>query len=510
MIKKAKRYFNTSGPNRPEEHYTLQRQTLINKGIHMVKSERYFTIWAPRQTGKSTYFRLLAKQLESIGYEVLHTNVENFKNESEGDFLEFLSGEFKNGYDLLLKSRSFGLFLSEVRQIKNRKLVLIIDEIEGLNQAILGQFLHTIRNLYHFRDEHAVKSVILVGVSNITGVVEDHSSPFNIADSLEVPYFTPEETAELLHMHEEETDQQFDSKVKETISNITGNQPGLVNGLAYQLVERNPKKSIIDYEDYLQVENWFLNIAVDKNISNIINKSKQYRMFVEGLLFNEKPVKFTINDEKIKYLTSYGVIKNDSEGFVVFNVPLYKKALIDAFYPYSNGESDRFFRDVEFQSLFSNVGKLNFDSLIQNYKSYVKKRSFKYFREKDEETGKFKNLKEAALAYSFETYIQSFLQEVGGKSYLEPHTGLGRSDLIVNLRGHEYVIEFKIYRNPARFEKGKKQIAHYSSSLGIHEGIYLVFVPNTVKLPNIKEETTTINKVLIRTYIILYDEDKDF
>jgi hypothetical protein len=49
-----------------------------------------------------------------------------------------------------------------------------------------------------------------VGVSNIVGVVQDNASPFNIADNLEVPYFTNEETAELLYMHEEETGQFFD------------------------------------------------------------------------------------------------------------------------------------------------------------------------------------------------------------------------------------------------------------------------------------------------------------
>jgi len=140
----------------------------------------------------------------------------------------------------------------------------------------------------------------------------------------------------------------------------------------------------------------------------------------------------------------------------------------------------------------------------------VKRRGFKYFREKDKETGQYKNLKEAALAYSFETYIQSFLQEMGGKSYLEPHTGLGRSDLIVNLDNHEYVVEFKIYRNPAQFERGKQQLTHYCQSIGIFEGIYLVFVPNTVQLPQIKEDIVTIENVQIKTFIVYYDEEKDF
>ena len=44
MIKKATRRFNTSGPNNPEKHYTLERVELVEKGMRMVKDERYFTI----------------------------------------------------------------------------------------------------------------------------------------------------------------------------------------------------------------------------------------------------------------------------------------------------------------------------------------------------------------------------------------------------------------------------------------------------------------------------------
>ena len=62
------RIFNTSGPNIAEEHYTIERTNLIGKGVELVASKRYFTIWAPRQTGKSTYFRQLAKKLLELGY----------------------------------------------------------------------------------------------------------------------------------------------------------------------------------------------------------------------------------------------------------------------------------------------------------------------------------------------------------------------------------------------------------------------------------------------------------
>jgi hypothetical protein len=165
---------------------------------------------------------------------------------------------------------------------------------------------------------------------------------------------------------------------------------------------------------------------------------------------------------------------------------------------------------VDSYSLLEEGGRVNFDKLIDNYKDYVKRRSFKYFREKDPGTGEYMDLKEAALAYSFETYIQAFLQEVEGKSYLEPHTGLGRCDLLLNIEAKEYVVEFKIYQSPSKFGKGKAQLAYYAKTMGLKEGVYLVFVPNTVKLSTIKEQVETINDITIRTYIVLYDEEKDF
>jgi len=175
-----------------------------------------------------------------------------------------------------------------------------------------------------------------------------------------------------------------------------------------------------------------------------------------------------------------------------------------------NGEAIRFFRNVDLNTLFDQDQGLNFDRLIDNYKDYVKRRSFKYFREKDEETGEYNSIKEAALAYSFETYIQALVQTMAGKSYLEPCTGLGRCDLIVNINNREYVVEFKIFRDMFQFEKGKKQLAYYCKTIGLSEGIYLVFVPNTVTLPGIKEGVEQVEDIRIKTYTVLYDEEKDF
>ncbi len=236
------RAFNTSGPNIPKKHYTIERTLLIEKGIKLVKDERYFTIWAPRQTGKSTYFRQLADKLTEQGYKVAHINFENYKTEKIETFINRFKRNVNEFWNKNYEFTTIPEFFELVETHKEEKCVLIIDEVEGINQEYFGTFLHSIRNAYHSRENHCLKSVILVGVSNIVGVVSDNASPFNIADNLNVPYFTNEEVFELLGQHETETGQLFHTKVKQKISNITANQPGLVNGFAKMLVENNPEK----------------------------------------------------------------------------------------------------------------------------------------------------------------------------------------------------------------------------------------------------------------------------
>ncbi len=509
------RRFNTSGPNIAKQHYTIERTNLIKQGIELVESNRYFTIWAPRQTGKSTYFGQLAEKLKQNGYKVAHINFESFKQTPIDTFLRNLTGELNNFWGTNFQLTDISDVFYQIEQIKEQKLVLIIDEVEGINSEYFGTFLHAIRKAYHSRENHSLKSVILVGVSNIVGVVSDNASPFNIADNLNVPYFTDTEVLELLRQHEIETGQLFEEKVKLKICQITANQPGLANGFAMKIVEDYPDTKIITFSDYLKVEDWYLRIAIDKNFANILNKAKEERKFVERLLFTEDKIPFKIDIESIKLLHTNGLIKDDGNGFVTFWVPFYKKRLYDALYPYSNGEKTSILRSIAVSELFDSNNKLKLDKLITGYKEFVKRRGFNVFREKDEK-GNYKSIKESALIYSFETYIQAFLQVVDGKSYREADTGLGKSDLIIDINSEEYIIETKIYYYESLFLKGKKQLAYYCQSLGLNKGIYLVFCPNDVNYSKtIIEQTEAIeipqmsgHTVEISTFLIDFDDTK--
>ncbi|MCS7035145.1 MAG: AAA-like domain-containing protein [Saprospiraceae bacterium] len=503
------REFNTSGPNIPERHYTIERRPQIVEGLRMVEQERYFTICAPRQTGKNTCFRQLAVYLQDRGYEVAQMNFENYRTASVEAFLYEWAKNLKEAWGIDHSDvREIPVSFSRISEVKDKKWVLIVDEVEGINPEYFSVFLHSIRNLYHSRQRHALKSVILVGVTNILGVVSNNASPFNIADNLELPYFTEEEVYELLGQHETETGQQFDNEVKHTLFRITAGQPGLVNGFARQLVTRYANVPCLNMEHYRVVEDWYIRLSIDKNFENILNKAREERAFVERLLFTEDKIPFRIDQPAIKLLHTNGLIKDDGEGYVTFWVPFYKKRLHNAFYPYSNGEKEGILRRLALNELLDEKGKLQLDSLIEGYKAYVKRRGFNAFREKDEK-GQYLSLKESALVYSFETYIQAFLQAVGGKSYREAHTGLGRSDLIIHVKGEEYLLETKIYYYERQFLEGRKQLAYYCRSLGQRVGVYLVFCPNNIRYPDsVKEGVEVIEGVEVRTYLVEYDEEK--
>ena len=157
------------------------------------------------------------EKLETQNYKVAHINFENFRDEKIETFIKSLKRNINEFWNTQYDFNTIPNFFEQIQSQKKGKCILIIDEVEGINKEYFGTFLHSIRNAYHLTHNHCLKSVILVGVSNIIGVIKDNASPFNIADNLDIPYFTQDEVKELLHQHEEETGQLFGDKVKNKI-----------------------------------------------------------------------------------------------------------------------------------------------------------------------------------------------------------------------------------------------------------------------------------------------------
>jgi hypothetical protein len=73
------RFFNTEGPIRPADHYSLpplQRWDL-EAVLELIDQKKYFLLHAPRQTGKTTCLLALMDYLNREGrYRALYANIE--------------------------------------------------------------------------------------------------------------------------------------------------------------------------------------------------------------------------------------------------------------------------------------------------------------------------------------------------------------------------------------------------------------------------------------------------
>ena len=86
------RHFNTAGPCRPEDHYMLPPEDRLPGVRSLIAEKAYFVIHAPRQTGKTTCFRTLARSLDAEGeYAAVHAAVTHLATECYDDLVKHCS-----------------------------------------------------------------------------------------------------------------------------------------------------------------------------------------------------------------------------------------------------------------------------------------------------------------------------------------------------------------------------------------------------------------------------------
>ncbi|MCK5523521.1 MAG: ATP-binding protein [Thiomargarita sp.] len=470
------REFNTTGPCNPALHYTVMREVLMAVCQEKVKKGRYITLFAPRQAGKTTFFKLLLNALEK-DFTTVWISFENLKTASKEEFYQELNHKLHRGLskqktqsELIIHSSISLDHFFENTSVQSKPLVLVIDEFEGIPDCVLSEVMHTFRQIYHQKEYYNLHSLILVGVSTIAELVVSSASPFNIAEELQIPYFTFAEVSVLINQYIAESEQVFENEVIRAIYENTQGQPGLVCALCSYLVEKlaTNRRKPVTIEHYYRAEHHFLTERFDKNIINIVQKARGKRNFMLKLLFGDEPMPFTIDDPDIAWLYANGVV-DKRDGYVDILVPLYAKRLINAFRPPINGETQYYIKspnDTVNQYLTSD-GELNVNELLKEYRAYIRRRGFRAF---DTE-----HLKEAAWHYSLDGFINFFIQCLGGQTFVEVPTGRGRTDILILYQNKKYVIETKRFVNNYYFQQGKGQLAEYLKSESLSEGYYVVF-----------------------------------
>ena len=528
------RSFGTTGRVRPEQHYIVPRTEEIADFIHRVEGGKYIVLFAPRQTGKTTFFRLALEALstEEPTYFPIQLDFQTMRNAAPVTFYEQLYYQINRQIKTVFQKRgevpsealtqflekttltdhfSMEAFFENLKsfldndfrnqRLASTKVVLLIDEFDGIPQTVISDFLYSLRQIYLSDEMQCPHSVGIVGVKSIAQLDYDRSvSPFNIQDEFRLPNFTLEQIQGLLGQYTDEVGQAFAPEVVESIHKQTAGQPVLVNRFAQILTEELdiPKTQTITPDHFLQAHTQLLRER-NTNIQHLttnIRRNQRFQRILIDIMSYEEGLDFNIDDDIISELATYGVIAQDSDGMCQIANPIYLYCIMQTFKPTMNGLEREYFHEdnIEgFQGYLTVTGHIDMERLLDNFRDFIARAGCKILQVPD-------TPQESVGRHLLLTYLDLFARSVGGVLSFEVETGRGRMDLLITRAGGKYIVETKIWRGDIRYQMGKKQLAAYLKLEGETQGYYVVF--DHRRTPEPRVETETIEGVRLRSYVI--------
>jgi len=526
------RKFETRGPVNAERNYVVPRTTEVADLVQRIKDGRYIVIFAPRQTGKTTFFRWALSTLEEknstedVTYLPIQLNFEEYKDVELSAFYTYLKNDLRKEIEnsFLFRQRAFknndalsqflkeypitdhvslrGFFEQFQSYLNNCRVTIIIDEFDGIPQSAVSNFLHSLRRIYLSGNPNRCPySLAIVGVKSITQLNYDRSiSPFNIQDEFALPNFTLAQVRNLFEQYTDEAGQFFTREVIENIHKQTAGQPFLVNRMAQILTEEMeiPKSETIT-SGYFEIAHKQILHEQNVNISHLttnVRRDKRYERILMQICSREKGIVYNVDNEFISELAAYGVLKRDAEGFCVIANPIYQYRVVQAFQPLFNGlEHDYLPEDTGagFFDYLTDDGKINMPSLIANFRDFIARAGYRILEVPE-------TPQEFVGQYLLFAYLDQFVRQLRGFMYLEVNTGRGRMDLIVLHQQEKYIIETKMWEGKTLYQAGKKQLAAYLGLEGVKQGYYIVFDHRSN--PGAKQEEEIIEGKSIVSYTI--------
>ena len=537
------RRFGTQGPVNPKEHYVVSRTEEIADFIDRVEEGKYIVLFAPRQTGKTTFFQAALEVLtagsatiaasaseavkRSVGYFPIQLNFDIYKNLALSPFYEHLYEQIREEIEAVFQKRGFApsetlrQFLEDTTltdhlsmlsffkgfarfldsECDEQQVVLVIDEFDGIPQVAVSDFLHTLRHIYISGKPRCPHSVGIIGVKSIAQLNYDRSiSPFNIQDEFHLPSFTHEQVCELFGQYTEEVGQIFAPEVLTSIHKQTAGQPVLVNRFAQILTEELdiPKTNPITMAHFSKAHAQLLeedNVNFTHLLTNI-RRDPSFEKLLMRIMARDEGVDFNLRSDIISELATYGVIARGDDGMCEIVNPIYLYCILQAFKPVVNGLEDGYLSEENgdgFLDYLTLVGHIKMEAVLDNFRDFIARAGFKILQVPD-------TPQESVGKHLLLAYLDQFVKLIGGFMHIEVPTGRGRMDLIITHNQRKYIVETKIWRGIGRYQTGKKQLAAYLKSEGVVEGYYIVFDHRQRREPQV--ETETLEGLTIRSYII--------
>ena len=476
--RKPVRTFEKSGSVNPEASYYVSLENVVNTDNQdiktMIERGRYFSIFAPRQSGKTTFLKEVCRELhEDQTYAAVILSFQKYK---QLDKKTFYAQVQKHLYRQLIdrltvvkceklpEIQSFlsthrltnhisfsDLFEELNRMIEYKKIVVFIDEFDGIPRKELENFLTTLRDLYQqYKDikQKALYSVGLIGIRNITKLVVGGISPFNIADQVELPPFSLKNIRDLYAQYTEETNQPFIQSAVKKVYEETAGQPWLVNRLG-TILTVNVKPETVEPIDEKDVEKAIQILLLERNdhFDNLYEKAILYKETFVKIVFDY--VKYNPNDKEQTWLEQYGLIKKKEKNALVAN-NIYKERYIETFF-----SDAKLSEDISISEYSLSDDSLNMERIILDFEKYITRIGVSAFYEKKkpyEKTGQ----------YLLTAWLYQFVKGGEGDLRYEVPSGLGRMDILLTYKGKKYIIETKVNRHDdltAIIEEGILQLS---------------------------------------------------
>jgi hypothetical protein len=498
------RRFHSYGPVDPRFHFCVERRALVERCVQQLagapdEGGHFFTMWGPRQTGKTWIMRRAAQEIRACfgdRYAVGMMSMQRVileEDDPEEALLRWVPAMVADAFDVEVGALpDWSAYLGLFRRrggVFDRPIVLLIDEFDSLPPRLIDRLVRLFRDIYLDRGSYLLHGLALLGVRAVLGVDGSRGSPFNVQRSIQVPNLTRDEVLDLFNQYQSESGQRIAPEAVEQVFHVTRGQPGLTSWFGELLTEKyNPDpKQIITIGAWEDVYRAACQIEPNNTVLNLIKKARgEYRDHVMAL-FSRSDILFSFDQDWCNFLYLNGIIDfqegtdtNDERVWVCrFSSPFIQLRLYNAL---AHDLFDDRLPALPLDPLdtladvFAPAG-LDLAALLGRYRSYLARLKGKGLDPwKGQPRRQDLHLTEATGHFHLYTWLRD---AVGRECVVSPEfpTGNGKVDLLVQWKGQRGVIEVKSFRARRDLPPARQQAARYAKSQGLASATLALFVP---------------------------------
>ncbi len=505
----AQRRFSSYGPVDTESNYFVPRTELVNRTIEQLvgkepeKGGHFFTVWAPRQTGKTwIMWQTLYKLKDQGNYTVVCMSAGILKDIEEDIriftvFKRLFETELKTNYSNFNTWEDLKVILT--KEYFEKPLILIIDEFDALPEHIITILVNIFREIYLDRNKNKqeriynLQGLALIGVRSVLGIDNKKGSPFNIQKSIHIPNLTWEEVKLMFDDYQREWQQQIDPEVVERLFYETNGQPGLVSWFGELMVEKYNKDfpKTIDIKQWNRVYSAGSSIEPNNTVLNLISKATdiKYKDILIDLFDTIQKTEFSFDNPDMNNLYMHGILLFESietetgkiEYSAKFSSSFVQKRLFNRFAKELFPGMGQIIKPFEPINHIYNGQTLNIKNLLKRFEQYLHQNRTWLLKDAPKRKNDLQ-IYEAVYHFILYSWLERFLYQ---KASVIPEfpTGNGKIDILIRKEKDLYGLELKSFSDIYLLQKAIIQAAIYAKQLKLQE-IYLVIFIESIDIEN--------------------------